>query len=74
MDNGSRFNFCGVSVKDFVKEIKKFSTWKATQSADLAVKILKDNSDIFENCICSFFNDCADKGNFWLILKHYNSL
>ena len=65
MDNGSRLNFCRVSVEDFVKEIKKLSPGKVTQSADLAVKL-------FGNCVCSFFSDFVDKGNFLLILKLEN--
>ena len=33
------------------------------------MKKLKDNSDIFESFICSFFNDCVDKGKVPPILK-----
>ena len=54
LNKGSRFDFCRVSVQDVVKEIKKLSTRKATQYTDLPVKILKENSDIFGNCICDF--------------------
>ena len=49
--DGLRFDFCRVSVEDVVKEIKKFSLRKPTQSTDVPVKILKDSSDIFENYI-----------------------
>ena len=37
-----------MSVEDFVKEIKKLSPGKVTQSADLAVKLLKNNSYIWK--------------------------
>ena len=47
LNKGSRFDFCRVSVQDAIKEIKILS--KATQYTDLPVKILKKNSDIFEN-------------------------
>ena len=67
LNKGSRFDFCRVSVQD-VKEIKKLSTRKATQYTDLPIKILKENSDIFGNCICDFFNDCVDRGDFPSIL------
>lgn len=44
------FNFCGMSAEDvFWKKIAKSITWKATQSTDPPVKILRENSDIFEN-------------------------
>ena len=56
LNKGSRFDFSRVSVQDVVKEIKKLSTRKATQYTDLPVKILKENSDIFGNYICDFFN------------------
>lgn len=39
-------SFCRVSVEDTVKEIKTFNTRKTTQSTDLPVKILKENSDV----------------------------
>ena len=56
LNKASRFDFSRVSVQDVVKEIKKLSTRKATQYTDLPVKILKENSDIFGNYICDFFN------------------
>ena len=41
LNKGTRFDFCRVSFQDVVKEIKKPSTRKATQSTDIPVKILK---------------------------------
>ena len=61
-----------MSVQDVVKEIKKLSTQKATQSTDIPVKILKENADIFGSYICDFFNDCVEKGDFPSILKLAN--
>ena len=72
LDTSSRFDFCRVCVQDVVKEIKKLSTRKATQYTDLPVKILKENSDIFGNYICDFFNDCVDRGDFRSIFKIAN--
>ena len=51
LNKGTRFDFCRVSVKDVVKEIKKLSPRKATQSAEIPVKILKENPDIFGSYI-----------------------
>ena len=61
-----------MSVQDVVKEIKKLSTRKATQSTDIPVKILKENAGIFGNYICDFFNDCVERGDFPSILKLAN--
>ena len=72
LNKGLRFDFCRVSVQDVLKAIKKLSTRKATQYTDLPVKILKENSDIFGNYICDFFNDCIDRGDFPSILKIAN--
>ena len=36
------------------------------------IKGLKQTSGIFGNCICDFFNECADKGVFPSILKNAN--
>ena len=68
----SRFYFYRVSVPDAVKEIKNLSTRKATQSTDISVKSLKENSDISGNYICDFFNDCIDRGDFLSLLKIAN--
>ena len=68
----SRFYFYRVSVQDAVKEIKNLSPRKATQSIDIPVKSLKENSDIFGNYICDFFNDCIDRGDFPSVLKIAN--
>ena len=61
-----------MSVQDVVKEIKKLSTQKATQSTDIPVKILKENSDIFRSYICDFFNDCVERGDLPSISKLAN--
>ena len=69
LNKGSRFDFCRVCAQDVVKEMKKLSTQKVTQYTDLPVKILKENSDIFGNYICDFFNDCVNRGDFPSLLK-----
>ena len=59
-------------VADVKKEIRKLDPRKATQNTDIPVRILKQNSDIFGNYICDFFNECVDKGVFPSILKNAN--
>ena len=59
-------------LKMLLKKQKNLSTGKATQSADLPVKVLNGNSDTFGNYICHFFSDCVDRRGFQSILKIAN--
>ena len=73
LNNTSIFSFSNVSVADVKKEILKLDPRKATQNADILVRMLKQkNCDIFGNYICDFFNECVDKGVFPSILKNSN--
>ena len=67
--NGPGFYFCGVSVNDVFKEIKRLKARKATQTTDIPVKILKENPDIFSAYICDFLNETIKSGKFPAILK-----
>ena len=51
------------------KEIRKLDPRKPTQNTDIPVRILIQNSDIFGNYICDFFNECVDRGVLPSILK-----
>ena len=64
------FTFCGVSVNDVFKEIKRLKARKATQITDIPVKILKENADIFSGYICDFLNETIRSGKFPAILKN----
>ena len=68
--NGPGFYFCGVSVNDVFKEIKRLKPRKATQITDIPVKILKENADIFSAYICDFLNETIKSGKFPAILKN----
>ena len=70
LNNTSLFSFSNVSVADVKKEIRKLDLRKATQNTDIPVRILKQNSDIFGNYICDFFNEYVDKGVFPSVLKN----
>ena len=74
LNNTSLFSFSNVSVADVKKEIRKLDPRKATQNTDIPVRILKQNSDIFGNYICDFFNECVDKGIFPSILKNATNI
>ena len=69
LNNTLMFNFSNVSVVDVKKEIRKLDSRKATHNTDILVKMLKQNSDIFDNYICDFFNECIDKGVFSIYSK-----
>ena len=49
LNNTSLFSFSIASVADVKKEIRKLDPRKATQNTDIPVRILKQNSDIFDN-------------------------
>ena len=72
LNNTSMFSFSNVSVADVKKEIKKLDPRKATQNTDIPFRTLKQNSDIFGNYICDFFDVCVDKGIFPSIPKNAN--
>ena len=61
-----------MSVEDVIREIKKLSTQRTTQTSDLPVKILKGKSDIFVNYISDFFSVC--EGNLLSMYKHLQTL
>ena len=69
LNNNSMFSFSNVFVADVKIEIRKLGPRKATQNTDIPVRILKNNSDIFSNYICDFFNECVDKGVFSIYSK-----
>ena len=68
--NEPGFYFCGVSVNDVFKEIKRLKARKATQITDILVKILKENDDIFSAYICDFLNETIKSGKFPAISKN----
>ena len=72
LNNTSMFSFSNTFVADVKKEIWKLDPRKVTQNTDIPVAILKQNSDVFGNYICDFFNECVDKGVFLYILKNAN--
>ena len=66
------FSFSNVSVADVKREIRKLDPRKAAEYINISVRVLKQNSDIFSNYICDFFNECVDKGVFPSFLKNAN--
>ena len=66
------FSFSNACVVDVKKGIGKLDHRKTNHITDIPVRILKQNSDIFSNYICDFFNECVDKGVSPSILKNSN--
>ena len=55
-DKGN-FNFIEVDQKQIEKKILKlYVINKASQSSDIPIKFLKENSDVFNNFLCCSFN------------------
>ena len=71
--NGPSFYFCGVSVNDVFKDIKRSKARKDTQVTYIPVKILKENADIFSAFFCDFLNETIRSGKCHAILKNGNS-
>ena len=55
LNKGTILDSCRLNVQDVVKEIKKLSAQKATQSTDIPVKILKE-LQIFLEAISEIFS------------------
>ena len=72
MNNRIQFDFSEVSVEDIYKEINQSNTWKAAQSFDIPVKVLRENTDIFSAYICDLVNQTVRSDIFPLILKLAN--
>ena len=53
-----------------MEKVNKLGNRKTIQTTDIPVKLLIQNTDIFGNYICHFFNVCVDKGTFPSILEH----
>ena len=68
-DKGN-FNFIEVDQKQIEKEILKLDVNKASQSSDIPIKVLRENSDIFSNFLCNSFNISISLSTFPEILEH----
>ena len=47
--NNNVFSFRKVTYEEILNEINNLDTSKSTQSEDIPFKIIKDNSDVFDN-------------------------
>ena len=71
-NDNSHFRFNEVSVEEIYKKIRKLSTRKSAQCADIPIRVLKEKADIFADYICGFFSESIKKSTFPSILKNAN--
>ena len=71
-NDNSHFRFNEVSVEEIYKKIRKLSTRKSAQSADIPIRVHKEKADIFADYICGFFSESIKKSTFPSILKNAN--
>ena len=57
-------------MKQINKEFLKLDVNKASQSSDISIKVLKENTDIFSNFLCNSFNSSIKLSTFPEIRKH----
>ena len=57
-------------IRNKLKKILKLDVNKVSQSSDIPIKVLKENSNIFSNFLCNSFNDSIKLLTFPEILKH----
>ena len=51
------FSFIEVDQKQIEKEVLKLDVNKASQSSDIPIKVLKENTNIFSNFLCNIINN-----------------
>ena len=56
-NNNSHFHFSEVSVEEVDKEIRELSPRKSVQGTGIAMRVLKENINIFADYSCGFFNE-----------------
>ena len=47
-----------------LEEIQMLDSSKAIQESDIPVKLIKENSDLFAEIICKYFNESLEKVSF----------
>ena len=64
------FNFIEVSQQQIEKEILKLDVNKASQSFDIPIKVVKENTDFFSNFLYNSFNNSIKLSTFSKILNN----
>ena len=68
----NNFNFIEVDQQKIEKEILKLDVNKASQSFDIPIKVVIENTNSFSNFFCNNFNNSIKLSTFHGILKHAN--
>ena len=71
-ENTPKFSFNFVSKEHVLEEIQMLDSSKAIQERDIPVKLIKENSNLFTEIICKYFNESLEKSQFSNCLKLAN--
>ena len=66
-ENTPNFSFNFVSKEHALEEIQMLDSSKAIQESDILVKLIKENSDLFAETICKYFNESLEKVSFLIV-------
>ena len=59
-ENTPKFSFNFVSKEHVLEDIQILDSSKAIQESDILVKLIKENSDLFAEIICKYFNESLE--------------
>ena len=62
--NSNVFSFRKVTYEEILNEINSLDTAKSTQLEDIPFKIIKDNSDIFDNLSYKTLTNASQRESF----------
>ena len=62
--NTPKFSFNFVSKEHVLEEIQMLDSSKAIQECDIPVKLIKENSFLFAEIMCKYFNESLEKSKF----------
>ena len=71
-ENAPKFSSNFVSKEHVLEEIQILDSSKAIQESHIPVKLIKENSDLFTEIICKYFNEFLEKSKFPDCLKLTN--
>ena len=71
-ENTQKFSFYFVPKEHVLEEIQMLDSSKAIQERDIPVKLIKENSNLFAEIICKYFNESLEKSQFPNCLKLAN--
>ena len=71
-ENRPKFSFNSFSKEHVLEEIQMLDSLKAIQESNIPLKLIKENSDLFAEMICKYFNESLERSKFPDCLKLAN--